>query len=470
MKEIRERESKLIEKSMKAIRLCVGSLAEGKVDEAISMYNTVLKGFESLQKIYDLYDGKDMSIPDKLAELERNHKLVIQEFEQGNWESLIEKIESAVYDKYKELQQLTRDLNFYEKIGVNTKGEYFKMFKEAGLLKNINQQNTGSIQQYWKKHYGKTIDPSLHIAYENLAGKSDSRVVPQLEVRQHIIPYLNSMEMLHFYNDKNVYDLLITSEFHPEIVLKRVNGQYFDLENNTISRGRAFKTIFETREDIVVKRSLSDDGKGVGKLKFSNGGHYFGKEKFSLKDIEKVWGENFSIQKVIKQHPILAAPHKYSINTLRMVTLRWNDEIHYLTTYVRFGVDKSMKDNGGNGGIAVGVKDDGEFQPFAMDRNAKIYETHPTTGFKFVELDPIPEFSKFISFVKKLHKRILHHNFVSWDIAVGENGEPVFIEMNFWGAVWRYQLANKRPIFGEFTEEIMEAVKKDRENRMKHGD
>src|SRR5699024_5121572 len=53
---------------------------------------------------------------------------------------------------------------------------------------------------------------------------------------------------------------------------------------------------------------------------------------------------------------------------------------------------------------------------------------------------------------------ILHHDFVSWDIAIDVNGKPVFIEANFAGATWLYQLATQKPLFGELTEEILQHV------------
>ena len=273
--------------------------------------------------------------------------------------------------------------------------------------------------------------------------------------------------MMTYYSDKNIYDTLITAENTPMIVLKRVNGQYFDKDNNAIPRSKAFKILFNTKEDVIIKKSLVDDGNAVEKLRYHRHAHYLNNKKMEMKEIENLLGDNFNIQEVIEQHPIMSQPHKYSVNTLRMVTLRWNDEIHYLTTFARFGANKSIKDNAGHGGLAVGISEKGEFNDFAIDKEAVVYDKHPTTGFKFKDLEKIPNFSTFIDFVKTLHKKVLHHNFVSWDIAVGKNGEPIFIEMNFWGAVWLYQAATTEPIFGDFTEEILDAVAKHKEKLKK---
>jgi len=52
----------------------------------------------------------------------------------------------------------------------------------------------------------------------------------------------------------------------------------------------------------------------------------------------------------------------------------------------------------------------------------------------------------------------LHHDFVSWDIIVGKDSKPIFLEANFKGAVWLYQLATERPLFGDLTEEILQHI------------
>lgn len=164
---------------------------------------------------------------------------------------------------------------------------------------------------------------------------------------------------------------------------------------------------------------------------------------------------------------MMAAPHEHSVNTFRMVTLRWNNQINYLMTYARFGADGEVKDNGGEGGIVVGVSPEGKFSDFGMGDDARIYKEHPTTGFKFADFEDVPNFDEYIAFVKNLHNRILHHNYVSWDIAMDVDGQPIFIEMNFKGPIWKYQMVTERPIFGEFTESILAKAVSEREKREK---
>ena len=163
----------------------------------------------------------------------------------------------------------------------------------------------------------------------------------------------------------------------------------------------------------------------------------------------------------------MAEPHKYSVNTFRMVTLRWDNKINYLMTYARFGSNQEVKYNGGRGGIVISVSPEGEFSDFGMDDDGNIYKTHPTTGFEFKDFKNVPNFDKYIDFVKKLHDRILHHNYVSWDIDMGVDSKPIFIEMNIREPIWKYQIVTERAIFEEFTDSILEKAVKEREKREK---
>ena len=148
-----------------------------------------------------------------------------------------------------------------------------------------------------------------------------------------------------------------------------------------------------------------------------------------------------------------------------MVTLRWNNEIHHLLTFARIGSNNDVRDNASAGGVSIGVDDNGNFNDFAINKDLYVFKEHPTTGFKFSEMPPIPNYHKFIDFVKELHEDILHHDFISWDIIVGKEAQPILLEANFFGATWLYQLASQQPMFGDLTEEILTYLSKELKNK-----
>jgi len=354
------------------------------------------------------------------------------------------------------------------KLGVNLKKTSNVKLYNAGLLNKIDEVFVNEVKEYWKAHYDIEIDPGFHIAFLNHTGKKEVKVIPQHLIRRELNPFFTDIKKQNAYDDKNIYDIILGKENTPKTLLKRVRGNYFGVENEDINKGKAIEIFNLAGQDLILKNSLSDDGKDIFKLTSKNGGVYLGNHRINLSDIEKKMGKNFIIQEVIKQHEIMAKPHPSSINTLRMVTVRWKGKIYYLQSFARFGANNDIRDNAGVGGLCLGVGDDGKFFQKAVDKRGKEHKQHPSTGYVFKDLKAIPEFNKFIEFVKEAHKRVIHQNFVSWDIAVGVDGEPIIIEMNFWGAVWLYQLATEKPIFGELTEEILEHIRDERKKEVKY--
>lgn len=464
MNQLEKTKYQLIEKSIVALEETLRNIADLDVEGAIEMYNTVLMAFESLQETPENYQEDDI-IEECLEELKVEHKAIIEVFEAGLIEVLPDLITDEIIGRYEAMRDYFAEKEAAFDQNMNIHNDYYKKFKAVGLLNTRNQEVVDEVQVYWKKHGDKSIDPTTHLAYYNLTGIIEPRIIPQLEFNQDIWLMLNNQQFFQFYEDKNVYDFLIDAEHAPDTLLKRVNGQYFDGKNNTISRGEAFRLLTRLREDLIIKGSLENDGKSVEKIHYRGHALYFKNKKVDLIFIEKRWGDDFIVQRVIKQHAMMAAPHKHSVNTFRMVTLRWNNEIQYLMTYARFGANEEVKDNGGEGGIVISVSPKGEINNWGMADEGTVYYTHPTTGFNFNDFEPVPNFDKYIAYVKDLHNRVLHHDYVSWDIAMGVNGEPIFIEMNFKGPIWKYQLVAEQPIFGEFTESIL-AKAVERRNRI----
>lgn len=347
-------------------------------------------------------------------------------------------------------------------LGIKNTKRYRK-FSEAGLLNDFDESYISEVKSYWSKYYKVEIDPVLHIAIYNLTGKRDVRIVPRDQMHNDFIPLFNDGYMDAGYQDKNIYDILIKTSRAPQIILKRVRGNFFNTENRQLNYEEAEnELLIGEHKKFIVKPSNTNNGVGIELLEIHQGKLSMKGDLINLKNLSTLYGHNFTVQAVIRQHEIMKRPHPASVNTLRMVTQRWNNKIEYLLTFARFGAGNSVKDNAGAGGICVGVKEDGSFLNYAVDENCNVFKQHPTTGFSFSEMLSIPNFDKYIEFVKELHKDILHMDFISWDIAVGEDGEPVFLEANFAGATWLYQFATGQSMYGHMTEDVMEHVRLNR--------
>src|SRR5690625_3636979 len=231
------------------------------------------------------------------------------------------------------------------KFGVRTSSKAFKRFDKANLLENIDYDFLTDVQNYWEKHYGKRINPIVHIAFMNLHKEKELRIIPSNIMWNEMIPFFNDMPIRPGYSDKNLYDKLVDTDQRPETVLKCVHGNYFNRDNEDINEKTAKKLLLSKKEDLIIKPSNMDNGRGIGKLHYRNGQIYYKGKNASMHRLKNALGKNFIVQTVIKQHPLMAEPHPASVNSLRMVTFRWNGTIKHLLTYARFGGGNNVKDH-----------------------------------------------------------------------------------------------------------------------------
>ncbi len=310
------------------------------------------------------------------------------------------------------------------------------------------------VQAYWKKLHRKPVDSTLHRDFLKIHKTKEIELVPHKLMLNFVLPWLNgSYAVKRIYHDKNGYDVVIPTDNKPKVHLKRIRGHYY-IDNEWIPSDKAWAYL---NGEYMLKPSLTNDGTGVTKINVTNKKIYKKSKEITQEGIEKAYGSNFLVQEVAKQHAVMDKIHPSSVNTLRMVTLRWDGEISHLLTFARFGTNGKVKDNAGTGGVCCGVREDGSLLDFAIDKRKNVHHLHPTTEHSFKGV-VLPSFDKMVSFVINLHKSILHHDYISWDIIIGQDSEPIFLELNFWGTSWIYQLAAKKPLFGSLNEELFKRV------------
>lgn len=70
----------------------------------------------------------------------------------------------------------------------------------------------------------------------------------------------------------------------------------------------------------------------------------------------------------------------------------------------------------------------------------------------------IPNFEKVIQMVETCHEKMGNFRLVSWDIAIGEDGEPILIEANLRNGECEFHQYNNGPLFGKLTEQVLDEV------------
>jgi hypothetical protein len=147
-----------------------------------------------------------------------------------------------------------------------------------------------------------------------------------------------------------------------------------------------------------------------------------------------ILNNDYVYQEAISQHPMMAALHPSSVNTLRIAT--YQDEtgqVHIMSAFVRMGVGGSVVDNVGSGGCFVGIDmskgtllERGFVSP-GPGPGFRIIERHPDTGLIFKGLQ-IPFFFDALAVAREAATRIPVTT-AGWDVAIGREG-PILIEGN----------------------------------------
>lgn len=351
---------------------------------------------------------------------------------------------------------LLRDtlLSIYkEKVYANYIYEY-KTFNDVQIT---DKSYSRKIDNYYAR-YGKKINKYWHYCYANASGIYSERYIPEIIYYNEIEPFLNREEMASGYDDKNIYDKLFPDVLKPECKMRCINGIFYDKDYKKLKQPDEGLSFLEPDKEYIVKPSIDGQGgKGVNKLTRNRKNVRLGSKEFDITELPHIYNSDFVIQDIIQQHKNINKFYSKSINTIRVISLRQDDEIILLSAIIRFGNNGAFVDNESSGGLSCGIQEHGILKKFAVGKKLDKHIKHPYTETVF-EGTVIPNFSKVKNLVRKLHRKLLYFNIISWDIAINQDAEPVLIEMNLMEQGINFHQATNGPLFGDLTDEILGKV------------
>jgi len=120
-----------------------------------------------------------------------------------------------------------------------------------------------------------------------------------------------------------------------------------------------------------------------------------------------------------------------------VATIRYDDRVDVIFSYLRMGKGNSVIDNASAGGV-FGVVDINTGKIYAAcDRLGGTFERHPDSGINLVGFE-IPRWNEVKELVKKAAQVLAKVRYVGWDVAVTKTG-CVLIEGNDKGR-WSFQI------------------------------
>ncbi len=304
---------------------------------------------------------------------------------------------------------------------------------------------------FWASH-GFDVSAMYANFYSYFSGIESDKYFSDDLYYFYALPTLNRQDFMWAYTDKNIADQVFRGFRQPETILKNVNGIFVDKDGEVVSKNEAMQICLDHNASCIVKPTV-------------NGGSGVGVAKVNLKlqaDVEDLFNQrrgNYIIQRVLKQHSDMASLNDSSVNTIRIFTYRdLNGVVHYVKghSFIRFGKKGAAMDNVAAGGVLCSIDDNGiasdKYVGFNTMTLQSLSENFGIVNFK------VPSFDKAVDFAKRLHGRLFYFDYVGWDIAVGEDGEPVYMEFNLQPTTEGDQMASG-PSFGEFLDEVVERMK-----------
>ena len=316
-------------------------------------------------------------------------------------------------------------------------------------MKPLTKGQEADIQAYFKKHLGREVPTYWHQYLYSRNGVYSVKYIPASVYVSSIIFRLNNYQFSLAYVDKGFYDTLFPDVNRPQTFVKNVNGFYYD-DKSPISKEEAISRCMNLKEAVIKPTLFGTWGEGVKLFHTDNG--FIPELDMSVNDLFTKYKKSFIIQSKLEQHPDLAKLNPSSVNTIRVMSYRRENEVIILYAVIRIGRLGKVVDNE----TAGGVKADIDLQTGRIKGPAFGSPTEknmPQTDSGTV-LDNylIPSFPQVLDFVRDLHNRLPYFKLIGWDISVDTNGNPVMIE---WNRSAELSQVAHGPAFGDYTEEIL---------------
>jgi hypothetical protein len=313
----------------------------------------------------------------------------------------------------------------------------------------ITNEQRKEAKEYWSK-YTKHFSPLWHELITAKTGVFDVRYVPVDVQYTEIETRLNDWQSAHGIDNKNNYSMYFPDVKHPVSVFRKTNNIYHADDYSIISKEQAIQNCIDCG-NVIFKVAL-ESGKG--------GGIYFwrtedGEDK--LRKLIETLPDETNAQEYVKQHQDMAKMNPSSCNTIRIVSYANEYGIRVIRSYYQVGTsEKARMGQVAFGGICVSVHEDGTLYPVGYDVHYNGHTEHPC-GIKF-EGYQLPSFDKVCKAAIKCHEKMGDFRLISWDFTVGEDGEPIFIEMNIkYGGTMYHQLSSGA-FFGEDTDKMLDEI------------
>lgn len=346
---------------------------------------------------------------------------------------------------------------------VQKKGEEDALKKKITkykIQKELTNEQKKEVQTFYKSLIGKNVPLYSHEYFYSRSGVFSKEYVPIDLYYLELLPRANRRNVQAIYCDKNMLDVLVQDEKHPHIYLKNMNG-FFYFEGRSVTRAEAVE-LCRNLGVVIVKPSLSSKGNGVQKITLKDG--VVVETQQSVAELFNQYSVDYNIQECIQQHERMSALNPTSVNTIRVLSYRFEDEVKVVYAVVRIGRKGKVIDNQSAGGISVTIDECGRLGKYGV-AGAKENGLEKTDLGIVLDGYQLPSYEKAMEMVIRLHSKFPYSKILGWDIAIGADGEPMLLEVNTRPGLSQSAFGSG---MGKYTEKIIRELWKRPNTRFKN--
>lgn len=240
---------------------------------------------------------------------------------------------------------------------------------------------------------------------------------------QYILEKFNPPNQFAALVNKAMCDVYFPQIPYPEVYVRCLNGTYFDKQLNHLRKSDAVNLLLE-RDEFIIKPAMdSKSGIGVHKVIVNN----LDSPSKKIEEMLENEGNNFVVQEVLSQEPVIAAMNPTSINCCRITTMYMDGKFDY-SSMIKVGKKGAKVDNWVCS-YFIGMNKNGVILPQGYD-NKLNKVTVTDNGIVFGGIK-VPFFEKMVQLTENCHKKYFPNcGIIGWDIMVDSKNNPRVIETN----------------------------------------
>lgn len=246
--------------------------------------------------------------------------------------------------------------------------------------------------------------------------------------KMDFVPYSVQTSLYHQVNPLEKYGFLLENKKACYDFFKRyykremVSVEESEIELNV--RSNEVVAFLKNNDRFVIKPINSSGGRGVELINTT--------DKDIGDVIDELYNKNpqgFILEEFINQSREMALFHPKSINSIRIITINYGDEIEIKWPFLRVGRGDSVVDNARAGGIIVTIDVNTGITFAAGDETRHLYKTHPDSGVSLLGYK-IPHWSELCELAREMASLCPDCHIMGWDMALTDDGWIV-VECNY---------------------------------------